>query len=126
LRVRPAHIASARTARPAAVFPITTVAAPAAAVTAVVRPLRMGPARPAPVLADVDAAPLDLRARQAVERAVGQVLRQVDEGVRRPDVDRPDLGGGETALIRDRADDAAGLDAVVPSDRDPVRAHARL
>src|SRR5690606_11109845 len=98
---RAAHIATAGTA------------SAAAAVSAVVRALLVRTARAALVGTDIDGSTLDLRPRELGERALGEVLRKIHERVGGADVDRTDLRGGESALVRDRAHDAAGLHAVV-------------
>ena len=69
--------------------------------------------------------PRDARVGEAVERLAGEVGRQLDEREVRTDLDRAEVAAAETALVGERADDLAGLDAVALADGDAIRRQGR-
>src|SRR5688572_31070305 len=70
--------------------------------------------------------PADPRLAQALLNVLRHSGRQAHERVVIEDLDAADVDGIDTGLVRDRADDVAGLHAVLAADLDPVTDELRL
>src|SRR6478752_984985 len=85
--------------------------------------------RPAPgatrVQPQFDEPSRDAGVGEPVERRPREVSGELDEREVRPDLDRPEVVALEAALVGERPDDLARLDAMAFADGDPVRRHSR-
>src|SRR5687768_18533900 len=104
--LRRASVAVARLARSAVVIAAATAGA-------------------AGVQSQVDELARDARVGEPFERAARQVGWKLDEGEVRADLNGPEVVATQAALVRERADDLAGLHAVALADGDAVGGHAR-
>ena len=75
---------------------------------------------------DAQHATTDAGPRDAVDRAGVEGRDDVDEGEAREDVDLAEVLALQAALVRERADDATGLDAVVEADGEAVARALRV
>src|SRR4051794_23358854 len=83
----------------------------------------VSPARAARIETDLDQLAGDAGVRQPVERALGQVGRQLYEREVRTDLNRAEVAAAETALVREGSADLARLTPVALAAGEPIGGH---